>query len=156
MSAHIRLFGEKHFLSSRTLQVIMDSVDAVDPALQEGIAAYLDQVVEDDIGDEPLVALEQVGRDILAILPRLPSLGTVAWARDIRGIGDITIEYATQGWPDTPEANEAAYSTLGQHCADLGHWASMLGIYGYPIVSADVDELVKRFNRIINSMELCG
>jgi hypothetical protein len=155
MSAHIRLFGEKHHLSTETLQVIRDSVDSVEPALAEGITAYLDQVVEDDIAVSPLAALERVGWDILAIVDKLPTMPDVAWTRDTRHIGTTVVDYAANRWPYTPEADEGAYCTLANHCADLEHWGNMLDTHGYP-VGAAVNELAKRLRRIINSMELCG
>ena len=120
MSAHIRLYGEKHILGRADLVAIADAVGGPNPSLMLAIWAYLGQEEDDKVADNPLRALDQLGQDMLVLMVPIPGVRQAIWEK-----GDLMIALA-KDWPCDTDCVDGALQEIYTLCADCQVWVAML------------------------------
>jgi len=154
MSAHITLHGTSVTLNHRDLAHISDALLDVNPTLSRTIAVYLETERTDAIvRDNPLVAMDQLGRDILEKSTMLPTMPNVQWKRGLAEIGNMLIALATD-WPYDADSAEGAVNELGHAYTELRHWRTLLNDFDFRQNSHDVSQLAARLRTIRTALEV--
>jgi len=154
-NAYIRLYGEKHNLSDDVLAIIADAVTGRDDELAELIDAFRDQERLDDVEDNPLVAMDALGRMILDTLQ--PEDGPVSikpWAMVVQNIGGTLVALA-KDWTFDPACADGMIDELRVARRNLSMWAHQLCLEGNEDC-ADLwigDTLTPQLNTIITVLE---
>lgn len=153
-NAYIRLYGEKHNLSDDVLAVIAEAVVGRDDELAELIDAFRDQECLDDVEDNPLVAMDALGREILDTLqPESGPVSIKSWALAVQAIGGTLVALA-KDWTFDSACADGMIDELRKARISLHGWRNLLWDEGSTKDSDWIDYAVLvRLTTIITVLE---